>query len=106
MKVSEDHDSSSGTKDNRKPEEKKKELQETHDGHVSSSQVHMRRPRLLFHMFCPCVLRVVSADMAHAAEPDMRIVLPGGGKRWPVHRWWMTAQTHRKGLPWARLPAP
>lgn len=39
VKVSEDHDSSSGTKDNRSPEEK--EPQETHDGHVSSSSARM-----------------------------------------------------------------
>ena len=39
VKVSEDHDSSSGTKDNRTPEEK--EPQETHDGHVSPSPARM-----------------------------------------------------------------
>ena len=39
VKVSEDHDSSSGTKDNRTPEEK--EPQETHDGHVSSLPARM-----------------------------------------------------------------
>ena len=50
VKVSEDHDSSSGTKDNRTPEEKK-ELQETHDGHVSSSSAHMCSPIVLLHGF-------------------------------------------------------
>ena len=43
VKVAEDHDSSSGTKDNRKPEEKATEVvhdEEAHIGHVSACPYH------------------------------------------------------------------